>query len=136
MAVAALQRLELSEHIAETFEPAVVLPQVAQGALAAECRDDDDSTRELLTVIQHDPSRAAVDGERAFLAALGGGCDLPVGAHVTRADDRWRCEGLIASLDGVTVLRHVELGPDVEALGQQVAQALLGRGGATLIARS
>jgi hydroxymethylbilane synthase len=136
MAVAALQRLELSEHIAEAFEPAVVLPQVAQGALAAECRDDDHSTRELLTLIQHDPSRAAVDGERAFLAALGGGCDLPVGAHVTRADDGWRCDGLIASLDGVKVLRHVELGPDVEALGQQVAQALLGRGGATLMAPS
>jgi hydroxymethylbilane synthase len=136
MAVAALQRLQLSDHIAEAFSPSQFVPQVAQGALAVECPEDDDATRSLLATIQHEPSRAAVDGERAFLAALGGGCDLPVGAHVTPAEGEWRCEALIADLDGATVLRHVELGPDVEALGQQVAQALLGRGGATLMARS
>ncbi len=83
MAVAALERLGLADHIAEALEPSVMLPQVAQGALAAECREDDDATLTLLRSIEHAASRAAVDGERAFLAGLGGGCDLPVGAHVT-----------------------------------------------------
>jgi hydroxymethylbilane synthase len=136
MAVAALQRLELTDHIAEAFSPSEFVPQVAQGALAVECREDDDTTRSLLATIQHAASRAAVDGERAFLAALGGGCDLPVGAHVTWVDDEWRCEGLIADVDGTTVLRHAELGADVEALGRQVARALLEQGGAALLARS
>jgi len=136
MAVAALQRLELSDLIAEAFSPSQFVPQVAQGALAVECREDDDATRALLATVQHAASRAAVDGERAFLAALGGGCDLPVGAHVTPAGGEWRCEGLIADLDGTTVLRHVELGSVVEALGQKVARALLAQGGAALLARS
>ncbi len=136
MAVAALQRLELSDLIAEAFSPSQFVPQVAEGALAVECREDDDATGALLATIQHAASRAAVDGERAFLAALGGGCDLPVGAHVTPAGGEWRCEGLIAELDGTTVLRHVELGSDVEALGQKVARALLAQGGAALLARS
>jgi hydroxymethylbilane synthase len=136
MAVAALQRLQLSDHIAEAFSPSQFVPQVAQGALAVECGEDDEATRALLATIQHEASRAAVDGERAFLAALGGGCDLPVGAHVTPAERGWRCDGLIADLAGTTVLRHVELGPDVEALGQQVARALLAQGGTALLARS
>ncbi len=59
-----------------------------------------------------------------------------MGAHVTWVEDEWRCEGLIADLDGTTVLRHVELGADVEALGRQVARALLEQGGAALLARS
>jgi hydroxymethylbilane synthase len=136
MAVAALQRLELSDRIAEAFDPSVFVPQVAQGALALECREDDGATRALLTAIQHEPSRTAVDGERAFLGALGGGCDLPVGAYVTPAGDEWQCEGLLASLDGTTVLRHIELGADVEALGRRVASALLAQGGAGLLDRS
>ena len=137
MAVAALDRLGLADHIAETLEPSVMLPQVAQGALAAECREDDDATRELLQSIEHAPSRAAVDGERAFLAALGGGCDLPVGAHVTVRAGGWRCEGLIADVAGTTVLRHVETGDDPVALGRLVAGALLGeQGGSALLARS
>ncbi len=137
MAVAALERLGLADQIAETSDPSVMLPQVAQGALAAECRDDDDATRELLQSIEHAASRAAVDGERAFLAALGGGCDLPVGAHVTGHRVGWRCEGLIADVAGTTVLRHAEIGDDPVALGSLVATVLLGtKGGSGLLNRS
>ena len=60
-----------------------MLPQVAQGALAVECRADDDAPARSLAAIEHAPSRRAVDAERAFLAELGGGCDLPVGAYAT-----------------------------------------------------
>jgi hydroxymethylbilane synthase len=136
MAVAALQRLNLADRVAEAFDVSLFVPQVSQGALAVECREGDDATRALLAAVEHGPSRAAIDGERAFLAALGGGCDLPVGAHVTWAGNEWRCEGLVASLDGTTVLRHVELGSEVEVLGRRVASALLARGGTELLARS
>ena len=137
MAVAALDRLGLEAQIAQALDPSVMLPQVAQGALAVECRDDDIPTRELLRRIEHGPSRLAVDGERAFLAALGGGCDLPVGAHVVAVDGGWRCEGLIADLDGTTVLRYVEIGREPAALGAEVARVLVeDRGGSALLARA
>ena len=114
-----------------------MLPQVAQGALAVECRDDDGATSGLLSRIEHRPSRLAVDGERAFLAALGGGCDLPVGAHVVAVAHGWRCEGLIADIAGTTVLRHAEVGRDPVSLGASVARVLLDeRGGSALLARS
>jgi hydroxymethylbilane synthase len=137
MAVAALDRLGLADQIAEALDPSVMLPQVAQGALAAECRKDDRATLALLRSIEHAASRAAVDGERAFLAALGGGCDLPVGAHVTAEPAGWRCEGLIADVAGTIVLRHTELGDDPVALGTLVATVLLGpKGGSALLNRS
>ena len=137
MAVAALERLGLADQIAETLDPRVMLPQVAQGALAAECRQDDEATRELLRSVEHAASRAAVDGERAFLAALGGGCDVPVGAHVTRHRGGWRCEGIIADVAGTTVLRHAEVGDDPVALGSLVATVLLDTlGGSGLLNRS
>ena len=137
MAVAALDRLGLGAQIAQALDPSVMLPQVAQGALAVECRDDDGATSGLLSRIEHGPSRLAVDGERAFLAALGGGCDLPVGAHVVAVAHGWRCEGLIADIAGTTVLRHAEVGRDPVSLGASVARVLLDeRGGSALLARS
>ncbi|HMK11349.1 MAG TPA: hydroxymethylbilane synthase [Acidimicrobiales bacterium] len=137
MAAVALERLGLSSHVAEVLEPAVMLPQVAQGALAVECREGDRATVERLGRIEHASSRAAVDGERSFLAALGGGCDLPVGAYVTASAGGWRCEGLIADLSGATVLRHAEVGGDPVALGARVARVLLDDlGGSRLLPRS
>ncbi len=135
MAAAALERLGLADQMSEVLDVDVMLPQVAQGALAAECREGDDATCEALERIEHGPSRAAVDGERAFLATLGGGCDLPVGALVTAAGDGWQCDGLVADLGGQTVLRHRERGPDPRELGERVARVLLDDlGGSALLA--
>ncbi|MGH9050488.1 MAG: hydroxymethylbilane synthase, partial [Acidimicrobiia bacterium] len=80
VAAAALDRLGLADHIAERLPPAVMLPQVAQGALAVECRVEDQSTRDLLATIDDPGAHAAVAAERAYLDRLGGGCNLPVGA--------------------------------------------------------
>ena len=129
MAVAALERLGRTEVIAEVLATSDLLPQVAQGALAVECRADDSDTRELLAAIEHAPSRRAVDAERAFLAVLGGGCDLPVGAYATVDGDAIRLEALIASLDGRVALRWTAVGTDPVALGAEVAEGLLGEGG-------
>ena len=86
MAVAALQVLGMTERIDERLDPDRFVPAIGQGCVALECRLDDGSTRRSLAAIDHEPTRRAVEIERAFLGELGSGCSLPVGAHVV--DDR------------------------------------------------
>jgi hydroxymethylbilane synthase len=112
----------------------VLLPQVGQGALAVECRADDQSALAALAAIEHEPSRRTVDAERAFLAELGGDCSLPAGAHaVVAAGERLRLDALLASSDGHVVLRHHIEGDDPEAIGRAAARHLLDNGGAALL---
>lgn len=135
VAVAALDRLGLRHEVAEVLDPTDLLPQVAQGALAVECRADDGATVERLAAIEHGPSRRRVDAERAFLAELGGDCDLPAGAlAVVLEDGRLRLDALLASMDGHTVLRHRVEGPEPDPIGREAARFLLDRaGGAALL---
>jgi hydroxymethylbilane synthase len=101
-----------------------MLPQVAQGALAIECRADDATTRELLAAIDDATVRRPVDAERAFLAELGGGCSLPVGAHAS-GTDTVTIEGLLATPDGRSVVRTSDSDADPAAAGRRVAAKLL-----------
>jgi hydroxymethylbilane synthase len=131
VAAAALVRLGIADRAAEVLSVELLLPQVAQGALAVECRADDDEALERLAALEHGPSRWAVDAERAFLAALGSGCDLPVGAHATDG----RLTGLLCSLDGRILLRHTLSGTEPGPLGRAMADHLVrGAGGAALLA--
>ena len=82
MAVAALEVLDLTDLVAQELDPAVFVPAIGQGCVAIECRADDHGVREMLAHIDHAATRSAVPIERAFLATLGSGCTLPVGAHV------------------------------------------------------
>jgi len=129
----------------ETLDPGVMLPQVAQGALAVECRADDAVVRRALAAIDDMAVRAVVEAERAFLAELGGGCTLPVGAHAVAVGgdgppaDRagggslLHLTGLLAGGDGHVVLRHAASGDDGPVLGRSVARYLLDdAGGADL----
>ncbi len=135
VALAALERLDLVDEHVHPLDPSVLLPQVAQGALAVECRADDDATLTALQAIEDPIARRAVDAERAFLAALGGGCDRPVAAFATVDDGGIRITGLIASLDGRIVLRTEARGEDPVATGRAVAETLLERdGGRALLA--
>ncbi len=134
MAYAALERLDLADRVAEVLEPSVMLPQVAQGALAVECRAGDAPTLAALTAIDRPSVRSTVVAERAFLAALGGGCDLPCGALAVRNGDHVRLEVLLASLDGRIVLRTTAEGASPERVGAEAAVALLdGTGGRSLL---
>lgn len=81
MAAAALERLGLAPEDVEILEPDVMIPQVGQGALAVECRQDDAGVLKLLAQIDHRETRIRVETERAFLTELGGDCDLPAGAY-------------------------------------------------------
>lgn len=126
VAVAALERLGLGEHAAEVLEPSVMLPQVAQGALAVECREDDEEARALLSGIDDPPARAAVEAERAFLRTLGGGCDLACGAlAIAHPSGAVAMDVLLASVDGRILLRTREEGTDSVATGTEAARRLL-----------
>lgn len=130
VAVAAFERLGLQEHLTEVFGVDDMIPQVGQGALAVECRVDDPGTRALLAAVEHHPTRRRVDAERAFLAELGGDCELPAGAHarfegvqdagVLVLDAFLATEGSAAA----RVERHQAAGDDPESLGTSVARHL------------
>ena len=133
LAMAGLERLDRLGRVAEALDPSILLPQVAQGALAVECRADDEATGAALAGLQHDESRRAFDAERGFLAELGGDCDLPAGAHATVTGEAITLTGVIAGLDGHQCLRHQAVGTTPDALGRSVARHLLDNGGAALL---
>lgn len=137
LAAAALERLGRLDEAAEVLEPSVMLPQVGQGAIAIECRAADELVVARLAAIEHRLSRLAVDAERAFLAELGGDCDLPAGAHATVLDDgaRVSVEGLLASMDGHVLMRRTVEHADGATAGSQVATHLLAEGGQSLLTR-
>lgn len=152
VAMAALERLGRAGEAAQVLSAVEVVPQVAQGALAVECREADAAVLEALALIEHGASRAAVDAERAFLDTLGGACDLPVGAHAVVTGGRGagggaagggggvpelRMEGLVASGDGRVVIRRQLAGPvaDSVGVGARLAAEVLGSGGAELLGR-
>ena len=125
VAAVALDRLRLSARIAERLDPSVMLPQVGQGAIAVECRVDDTATRAALGTIDDADAHAAVTAERAFLAQLGGGCNLPCAAYAHVVDGVLEIDALLASLDGRVALRAHEFGTDPAAVGVAVAAQLL-----------
>jgi hydroxymethylbilane synthase len=133
VAVAALARLDLLDRVAEILEPSMMLPQVGQGALAVECRADDEGTRRRLAGIDLADRHRELDSERAFLALLGGGCDVPCGALASAGDDGISMEGLLASADGRIVLRARRRGSAPEAVAREVANAILAAGGSDLL---
>lgn len=106
MAVAALEVLGMTDRIADVLDPAEFVPAVGQGCVAVECRTDDRKLEEALRTIDHGQTRHEVMVERAFLAELGSGCSLPIGAHV----DHRRLYTFLASFDsGMIVSDTIEL---------------------------
>jgi hydroxymethylbilane synthase len=133
VAAAALQRLGRNALATEYLEPSVMLPQVGQGALAVECRTNDAETRERLHAIDDTRLHAAVGAERAYLAQLGGGCDLPCGALATLDGSEVVVEALLASLDGRVLLRATARDASPVEAGTRAAIDLLERGGRSLL---
>ena len=125
MAKAALDRLGEHPPVADVLGCEVMVPQVGQGALAVECREDDDRVRSLLASIQDPITRRAVDAERAFLATLGGDCTLPAGAHAHIRGASLVMRAVLA--DGPEGRCHTAVGEgdDGEALGRDLARQLL-----------
>ena len=135
LAAAGLERLGLVDAITEWLTLDVMLPAPGQGALAVQCRADDPVIRELLAVIDHAATRAAVSAERQFLHELGGGCSAPVAAYATAttpATGLHLC-AFVASPDGQRVVR-VQGEGDAATLGSQLAQQALAQGVASWLA--
>jgi hydroxymethylbilane synthase len=130
VAHAALVRLGLTARAAEVLASEVVVPQVGQGALAIECRAGEEP---VVASLDDDASRRAVDAERSWLATIGGGCDLPVGAHAVVDGGDVRLTAVLASFDGRIVLRDVASGSDPVALGASLAERMLDDGGRWLV---
>ncbi|RRR70610.1 MAG: hydroxymethylbilane synthase [Candidatus Viridilinea halotolerans] len=113
-----------------------MLPAVAQGSLAIECRADDATTLELLAPLDHAATRAAALAERAFLRRLEGGCQVPIAAYATLNDDVLTLRGLVGSLDGLTIVRgeHKGAASEAEALGTALAEELIAQGAERILA--
>jgi hydroxymethylbilane synthase len=126
VALAALRRLGLEDRAAEALDPEVFVPQVGQGAIAVECRAGDDAViARLAATVEHGATRRAVTAERAFLATLGGGCTLPVGAYATVAPDgNVTLRAVLATADERTCLRRTGRDHDPERLGAAIARDL------------
>lgn len=137
LACAGLERLNLGQHIAAVLPFAVMLPAPGQGALGVQCRDDD-ASRAMLRAINHDETARCVTAERAFLAALGGGCSLPVAAYATVEGDQLHLRGRVCAVDGRTVIDVAgDAATDTRsafALGTKLAQDAIARGADRLIA--
>lgn len=139
VARAGLVRIGRAEEVTEAFDPVVLLPAPAQGALAVECRSDDAELVRTLAELDDEASRATVDAERAVLAALEAGCTAPVGAIaevVESIDDDGRIfaelslRAAVAAEDGSDVIRASVVGPVDRAarLGKDLAAELLDLG--------
>ncbi|APG28508.1 hydroxymethylbilane synthase [Syntrophotalea acetylenivorans] len=127
LAAAGLKRLGYEEHIGLYLEPKDCLPAIAQGALGLECRIDDKATHALLAPLHHPATAMEVTAERAFLARLEGGCQVPVAGYAQLLDDRLELTGLVARIDGSEVLKDSLTCPADEAaeVGRALADILL-----------
>ena len=129
VAKAALDRLGLNPEQMDVLPVSILLPQVGQGALAIEWRNEDFEIIQMLKEIEDQKVRSLVDTERAFLAEIGSGCSLPVAAHAVLEKEKILLKASIASKDGTTLLKAEDIGVDGNQLGINMANKLLNEEG-------
>ncbi|MBI3695415.1 MAG: hydroxymethylbilane synthase [Acidobacteria bacterium] len=135
LAAAGLRRLGLEGRIAELLDPELMCPAIGQGALAIETRSDDTTTRRRLVRLENESARLETTAERAMLAELGSGCQVPVGGSARHTGEELRLTAVVASPDGTQLLRVVLEGSasDPEDLGRRAAHELLARGAGKIL---
>jgi len=134
LATAGLTRLGLEQHITQYLPLDLMLPAPGQGALGIQFRANDIRSRDLLAAIDHRPTHLAVTAERAFLAALGGGCSLPVGALASVEESTIQLQGVVAAPKGDRVLRVSAIHREPQTLGESLARQALAEGARELLA--
>jgi hydroxymethylbilane synthase len=134
LAAAGLTRLGLATRIHQLIDPSISLHAVGQGALGIECRQGDQAVLDTLQVLRHLPTTRRCLAERAFLRALEGGCQVPIGVNSRLEGDTLVLTGMVASLDGQRLIRDEARGDqrEPESIGVALAEALR-RQGATAI---
>ena len=139
LAAAGLGRLNLADRIHELIDPAISLHAVGQGALGIECRQGDAAVLEQIKVLEHRPTARRCLAERAFLRELEGGCQVPIGVNSRYEGEGDGAElvltGMVASLDGIRLIRDEVRGPqnDPEAIGVALARALRAEGAGEIL---
>ncbi len=135
LAVAGLQRLGMGDRIHQIIDPEISLHAVGQGALGIECRANDHEVLELFSSIIHYPTTQRCLAERAFLRSLEGGCQVPIGVNSVIDGDTMTLKGIVASVDGKTMVRGEASGDIVqpESIGLELAQQLKDQGAQTIL---
>lgn len=136
LAAAGLKRLEFDGRIASYLNPGQMLPSGGQGAVGIEYRSEDSETRALIDVLHHKDTAICVEAERAMVARLEGGCQVPIACYAELiGSGRLRLRGLVADPNGETVIRDEIEGSivDNEAMGVELADRLLANGADTIL---
>jgi hydroxymethylbilane synthase len=131
VAAAGLARMEMTDRATELLEPPVMLPAIGQGALGLEARRDDQRVLDMIGFLNHEETAVTVSAERAFLAGMEGGCQVPLAALGRLEGDRVVVSGLVADVEGRRYYqgqKEAPAGRAVEA-GRALAEDLLAQGG-------
>lgn len=135
LAASGIKRMGMEDVVTEYFSVEDSLPAVGQGALGIEAKTGDVKTRSLIEFLNHPETRASVEAERAFLARLEGGCQVPIAAHAVMKGERITLEGLVGAIDGSVIYRDSMSSHVCEhtALGEKLAEELLRRGAKAIL---
>ena len=137
LAHSGLRRLQRTQQVREVLDPTVMCPAAGQGALAIETRKTDVATREALAFLDHAPTRAGVICERAALNALGGGCQVPIGAYAQVDGRVLRIQAVVAAPDGSKVIRLSLEGDAAQptSVGEEMGRQLLAAGAQDILSK-
>lgn len=135
LAVAGLERLGMGDRIHQTLSPDVSLHAVSQGALGIECREGDEEILAVIKTLEHETTAHRCLAERAFLRELEGGCQVPIGVNTAIEGETLTLIGLVASLDGQTLIKDQVKGAitEAETMGTQLAQQLKSQGAQAIL---
>ncbi|MBD2294971.1 hydroxymethylbilane synthase [Anabaena sphaerica FACHB-251] len=135
LAVAGLERLEMSDRIHQILPAEISLHAVGQGALGIECRADDTELITILKAIEHPQTRDRCLAERAFLRSLEGGCQVPIGVNTEVVGENLTLTGIVASVDGQKLVKDTVTGlaKDAEKIGTQLANTLRQQGATEIL---
>jgi hydroxymethylbilane synthase len=135
MAAAGLQRLGLDKYITEIIDPEVLMPAVSQGAIAIETRLNDPEVDELMAKVNHIETWNTILAERAFLAHLEGGCQVPLGCYSKLENGVLNMSGFVASVDGKQYIRENISGEITKGagIGVQLAEKMLEKGAGEIL---
>ncbi|TCS96526.1 hydroxymethylbilane synthase [Hazenella coriacea] len=134
LAAAGLSRMDWKEEIHDELSAEEMLPAVGQGALAIQCRADDEELLAALQSIHDEETGRAVRAERAFLQTFQGGCHLPVAAYAQVIGEDVQLTGLVGQPDGKKIIKGSLTGKDEQSVGQQLAEQLTEQGAGRLLA--
>lgn len=137
MAAAGLQRLGLEKYITEIIDPEIIVPAVSQGAIAIEIRMNDPEVELLMEKINHTETWNAITAERAFLAHLQGGCQVPLGCFSKVENGILTMNGFVASVDGSQFINETISGEISKGagLGVEMAEKMLGKGALEILSQ-